>query len=503
MLTLDTIPDDCLNGADDCLKIGFTTDNLVESVGSLVKAIISETDASDFQVGTTIAINGVKFTLAGSSDFDTNEITYSATESDMLVNIATVFSGNYYILKNYTIFINGTDLELTPKKATLQTNIAYTNLSGATPEKEISFDPDPVVVRPGYSVKVSLIDDDSTEELAEVRIYALPTPTADLTDIDSHVIEKDVSGIVKSYLSSPLPSIDTVINPPIFKTNDSIRKIRFDLGEVYGTPLNQYKWIQVATPFAVLNGGSRKGFDLSDYCDSLLNIEESGVNITCDQVAWLYRYIANPTDYQLSYNVEFFSPSGASLGSKIISSVTNEAYYLFAMQVGLPQLAGELANAPVINIQDIASYTVTVNYRESGILVDTDTFTFNVINAPDNECFVYKTSLGTFSSISTQGLNARTLEVAREFIELCTPCTQTVTTKSTETTSLKRTLALTFNLFNNDVYQNRQLEEFFSSREVYWRSGGELYHVQPQNDNTQLYQRKSNLNPVFNARLYY
>lgn len=502
-LTIDNVPADCLNGVDDCLEIAFTTDNLIEAAGSLEPVIISETDAGDFQIGTIIGINSAGFVLAAASDPSVNEVQYSGTPATMLSNLSTAVQQNYYINKNYTVAIVGTELRLTPRKAILQTDLVYENLSGGVDRKEVSFLANPVRVRSGYSAKVHLIDADTDEDLGEVRVYAIPKANNDYTGIESYRLGKDVAAIIKQSLSSPLPAYTTNVEPEIILVQGLVRNVEFVAAEAYGSPLNHYEEISLGSSFAVLNGGARKGDDLEEFCSSFVNMEVGPVNVTCNQPFWLYRHSPESSP-ALVYiqSVEFFSISGSSLGSKIIDIKNASLANMFAFEVGFPQLEASMGLLG-ISPKDVASWTVTIELSASGIPQDVDTITFDLVRPNDSSPLIFKTSLGTFSSIFVQAVNSVILNGAQEFIRLCTPCGASVDERGTNSVRVNDTFDISFNLYNIEMYDTRIVEELFASEEVYWVRDDKFYHLQPQNEDVLIFQKGVNINPIFNAKLYY
>lgn len=503
-LTIDSVPSECLNGADDCLLIAFTTDNLVESAGALNPVVISEADAGDFQVGTTIAINSAIFTLAGASDPAVNEVQYSGTPSTMLTNLETAANANYYIQKNYTVGIVGTELRFTPKLATLQTDVIFDNLSGVVSTREVSFLASPVVVRNGYSAKVCLKDANTSEDLGEVRIYAIPQANDDFTGIASYRLDKDVAAVIKKSLSCPLPGLELVVQPSITNQPGLVRNVTFTAAEAYGSPLNHYQELTNPTPFAVLNGGVRRGENLADRCNEFVNLEEESVKVVCNQPIWLYRYLgSNPTTIDIyEHTVEFYSSAGSLLGSATIDVTNALGSTMFAFESGFPQLGATMVAAGV-NPDDVAWWRIMVIYSLSGIPQDQDFKVFTLLPHEKAEILVFKTSLGTFTSLFTQELNTVVFNGAQEFIQLCTPCGASVSDRGSHSIRVNNTFDLSFSLFNIEDYDVRMVEELFGSEEVYWLRGGQMYHIQPNNTDIVVHQRRTNINPVFNAKLYY
>lgn len=502
-LTIDTVPSDCLNGAGDCLLIGFTTDALVEATGNLNPVLISQADAGDFQLGTTIAINSAIFTLAGASNPAANQVQYSGTPAIMLTNLETVLSTNYYIQKNYTIQIVGSELQLTPKLAILQTDLIFDNLSGASTTRETSFLADPVQTRPGYSAKVCLTDADTNFVLGEVRIYAIPKANDDFTDIASYRLDKDVAAVIQKSLSCPLPSLETVNEPTVFDASGLARRVTFTAAEAYGAPLNHYQQLTNPTPFAVLNGGVRRGEDLTDLCGGLLKLEEDKINLFCKQPFWLYRYTGGGTALDIyEHNVEFFDIAGTSLGSRNIDVQNAANIKVMAFESGFSQMTGSMGVLGV-DPADVHTYTVTIVHTLSGIPQSSDSVTFTVIGHSEAETLIFKTSLGTFTSLYLNPLNSVTMNGAQEFIQLCTPCGASVSDRGSHSVRVNDTFDLSFSLYNIEEYDCRMVEELFASEEVYWMRDGLMYHIQPNNEDVLVFQRRTNINPVFNAKLYY
>lgn len=483
-VSLIDYPDDCLNLAGDCLPIEFSTDSLQESAYAAWDVKIYDTDIADVVAGSKLLVGGVEFTFGASADTANNVIAMSVSGID------AGFTANHFINSHFDHGTSGSYAWIRPKVRSWEVAATITGLDASPSSKNLSAIPTPVKAKEAYGVlvTVSTVTEETNYILFEATIPAefKTDPAHETIENSSIVIKKDFGALFDAYLSSYLPTVQSAVANEVHALTDLSKKFAIQGMEMWGIPTNFYGLPVPALPQTVhiTKGKTKTGEDSLSYCDkSLLGVWPK--TMACGSVLVVSMYDPDGPS-GCGFTVSYRGISG-SIGSALNPVPTTTNTYAWTLVARLDVLS---------YVDDITS--VRINPQNGGI--NGSVHEIDVIHAPA-ETLVYKTSKATYCSIIAQPLNQAEFGNATDFISKCKSCAGLSSDVVKQSVNSSRYQNVTFNLFNENKYFPEELEEFFSSDEVYWLRGNDLYFIEPTSGNSKVYEYRKNTNPVFKGKL--
>jgi hypothetical protein len=510
-LSIISYPDDQLNGVFDCLKIEFGVDpaDAQDVAGQIVDVVITNDILNLVQVGTICMINNLKITFhVGATD--TRNLLGDV--SNPLQAIADIITNNLlYDVEFTSASVTGTSVSLTPAMANQAFQVDFQNLnSSSAPNITLFFQSNPVKAHPGYQVKGYIYANKANERTGIFSALPMIQTNADKTAITSVNIEKDVSTLLRKFVNPIIPPINTSSPPPGNGfTNQMTDVVYINAAEAFGAPVSPRSEIfqQVADQWKIYYGGTRIGESLNDYANSLLNFDfQQEVNVVCEQPNWLWLY-RKSSFQQITQRITAYDQDGNILGFTALNIAIGipgdpdfDILYAASGFIQLRTILGGTGRNPDL----IARYEVRLVVNDTAPATYTEfPVTYIVHRRYPNAVFVFRTSLGTLASIAVQGLDQQTMSVTQEFLEICTPCDAGYSFQRSRADKSESFIDLTFFLFEDTFYNIRLVEEFYSSSEVYLFHENELYYVEPNNQQTIIYDRNTLISPQYNCRIHH
>lgn len=482
-VTLNQYPDNCLNLAGDCCEIGFTTSVLQQSAYVAWDVKIYDTDIADAVTGSKLFVGGVMFTFG----------TPSAANNIIGASVAGIESGflqNHFINKHFDHGTSGSYVWLRPKVRSWDVSATLTGLDATPSSKNISAIPTPVKAKEAHGALVTV---ETSGEETNYILFEATIPTEFETDaahssIDSGSIsiKKDFGALFDAYLFPTLPTIPAVGNEVNNIPNIS-KKFSIQGMEIWGVPTNFYGSPDptLGQVVHITKGKSKIGEDLA-YCDKVPYVCFPKY-MTCNQPLFVSQYNEGGGGGSPKFRVTLKDVDSNTLSNNEVSPTTDANTYVWTLvtRIDLYSYVGDVVEVRVQcnygGFSGVAN-SVKVLHREADILV-------------------YRTSKYTYNSIFTQPLTSVEAGNATEFISKCVPCGGDMTAITREAVNSQRFEQLTFNLYNENLYNECELEELFSSPEVYWMKDEKLYFIEPSVSNSKVYERRKTTNPVFKGKL--
>lgn len=484
-VTLDAYPDNCLNLAGDCCEISFTTSILQQSAYAAWDVKIYDTDIADAVAGTKLFVGGVLFTFGASADAVNNVIAIS------VAGIEAGFLANHFINKHFDHGTSGSYVWIRPKVRSWGVSATITGLDAVPSSKNISEVPTPVKAKEAHGalVTVETVDLEDNYILFEATI---PTefeadPAHETIDSGSISIKKDFGSLFDAFLFPTLPTIPAVASEVTNLSNIS-KKFAIQGMEIWGVPTNFYGDADPALgqEVHITKGKSKTGEDIA-YCDKVI-YGCVNKNISCNQPLFLSQYNAGGGGGTPQFTVILKNAAGSTISTNTVGpSVAEATTYAWTLvtRIDLYSYADQVAEVRIQPKYGGLSGTV----QSIGVIHN------------DADILVYRTSKYTYASIFVQPLTEAEFGNATEFISKCRPCGGDTTSILREAVNSERYQNVTFNLFNEQLYNECELQEFFSSPEVYWVKDGDLYFIEPSTTNTKVYERRKNIVSSFKGKL--
>lgn len=494
------IPSDCVS-SNRCVKISFDVpiSRVVSenSESALLSLNIDDLDGN-IQLGTTVNINGTVFTFAAETDYCNNEIGF--TESNVLnfIAIAGGVINSFDLSKCMTANINQGVLELRSLDCTKSISVSFDNtIEPVSPyfvaAKELEIK--------DYSICAVLSKEGTDCEDIIINIPSQISKSCDECDVESVVIEKDISGLLESF--TPLPSCDVRIVPRL-SVHDSMM-CKYEIS--YTEQIGGQRFNRIVHPSLLSVLGANVD-NIEEYCPTdasqvvkQLSLSQEANKVCLNQCNRTYLVLTEATNYQLLSSINIYNKQGALIsGHQFISGFNGNG--VVEVQNGIPNWYEYLVNQGFTDFDNIGSYTMVYRIEDSnGVTINYDPKTYIVECCVDGIEFVFLSSLGTYESIKLRNFSNRTTTIVKETITECLPCDYTVTDKNTSTRKSDAYQDLTY-YTNCDFSSELFLCELIMSSDVYINIEGVLYYVELISTSLSDFQNNKNVSVPITVRLY-
>jgi len=477
-------PDGCLNLSKSCCAVEYSEGNLLESAYVAWDVKIYDTDIADAVAGSTLAVRGALFTFAAAADTSKNIIAIS------VAGIQAGFLANHWIISNFDHGVVGSYVWIRPKVRSWDVAATLSGLDAAPSSRTLSAVPTPVKAREAYGVicSVEYQDGEDTYKLFDATIPAEfeSDPSHETIVAASVVIKKDLGNLFDAYLSSVLPTIPAVANG-VTPHTDISKNFTLKGQEIWGIPTN---FFGAAVPVLgqavhITKGALKVGETALAFCDKNA-YTCMPKTIHCQQPVFCSIYDPAGGAGTPQWTISTKDASGSTLGTTtetgtgaltyVWTLVTRFDVYIYADSV--EQLRIQIKNGGISG----TTYNMAINRQPAGTLV-------------------YKTSKEVYNSIMVQPLSEAQVGNATDFISKCRPCGGDSTSVVREAVNTESYQDVSFTLFNENLYYECELQELFSSTEVYLVKDNKLYFIEPKNSGTKVFEYRGNTNPVFKGKL--
>ena len=482
-ITLADYPDECLNLAGDCCWIEYSTTSLQESAYAAWQVEIYDTDIADAVDGTKLFVGGVLFTFGASADTANNIIVAT------VAGIGAGFTANHFINKHFDHGTSGSYAWLRPKVRSWEVSATITGLDATPSSKIISAVPTPVKAKEAYGVLVTVEQSDGEDSniIFEATIPAeFETDFAhENIDTGSILIRKDFGHLFDAFLYPTLPTIPAVANE-VTNITGLVQQFSFQAMEIWGVPTNFYgNASPVLSQSILIAKGATRINETTDLCNKSI-YGCTPKTMSCNQVVMVSQYNEGGGSGTPQFIITLKDASGSTLGTGTVNGSGADTYvWTLATRIDLYSYADQVAE-------------VRIQPKYGGFSGTANSIAVLHQNA---DTLVYRTSKYVYQTIMVQPVSGVEIGNATDFISKCKPCKGDTTKVVREAVNSERYMDVEFTLFNDKYYNECELQEFFSSPEVYWVVDEELYFIEPSVANTRVFERRKNTNASFKGKL--
>lgn len=499
---LTSYPENTLVPVNSCVQLCFLDEILQPDDGTPTSIKITTEHLGLLTIDSLICLNGVTFTFGSDTDIGANEIFYVENNITVLASEISSMILQHSSLEIASSIEDETGLEFFLKNCNDSAEIVLKQLQEngeEHPDVTINADPTPVQLVENYSLKIyPFCNDELICELKEgISIYPKFETDCEGCSILSHELKRDFSPYLTECVHTPLPTFDSQILPRPTR----ISEFSFKWAASYGSPVNQYGTSYI--PFKAIqiinykrqqddwNAIDRKSFEYPEQ--ESFSLYEDYDNVCVTQNNWIHLHVERGINITASIIV---NSAGVLIS---VLSVTDAG--IFEIPTGLPQVQSILESAG-IDICDIDSYLFRVRLVPDRGTAKTIDINYNVkCKGCCTSEFIFLNSMGQFDSIHLHCPDLSEMEIIRSFCASCNPCQSATTTTKNKINSIECSEIINCNFLKHSHYNERIINEFICSSEVYYCADEKLYAIEPDTSKITTYRRNSNVENTYSFRL--
>ena len=512
-ITLINYPALDFNPSQGCLELEFSSD-LLDITGTPANVVITFAQLALLDIDSFVSLNGVKWSFGTASNLDENIILFDTSTTNLAFAILAAILTNGFFTNNFNTgnsFVDAVGLNILMPDAKNDAEFIMSNLPNGQNDITISDSPEKIDLPSNYAVIAKLkCNGLDIEGIKESGIY-IPVSTVvncEETAVESYQIKRDISSFVQGCVSTPFPSFDPV-NLMRYLPSRTAQFI-WSYYEARGNPV-QYYARKTGERFNILNYAIQD--NLFDEFLGVLNPSvtpggtqfmtsyDEGDNICVGQHNWIH-FIYNHDD--VPTNVSFravFNTSAGSTNSALYNLPVNQKLGdVLEIQAGLQNLE-QLATGVGIDICDVTSYVIVLA-ETNGAGEVTHQFPFTV----DRKCnciseFMFLSSQGVYETIALNCPSEIIIESVREFCATCEACNVSILTPKNKIIAVNSSEVFNVNFLKRSHYNDRIINEFLNSTDVYFCQDGEFYAIEPITTSAIDYLKKGNVLNQYQFRI--